>query len=142
MRAELVRRVGALEPVAGPEPVAELGAAPSAEAVATTAAVTAGHRVGLVPAELAGDRLEAPKGRREVLRRDGAGDALAERAHLAFEAVAGLAAGVGEHGRCARDPAPLGEVVEGVGLGAEPVREPLVASLAREEVEHRASRGG
>ena len=34
------------------------------------------------------------------------------------------------------DPAPLGEVVQGVGLGAEPLGEPLVAGLAREEVEH------
>ena len=122
-----------------PEPVAHAGAMPAAEAVATTAATAAvapGHRVGLVPAELAGDRLEARQRRREVLCRDGSGDALAERTHLDFEAVAGLTAGVGEHGRGARDPPALGEVVQGVGLGVEPLGESLVASLTREEVEH------
>ncbi len=116
--------------------MAHAEAVPRRVAVSAAAAAAAGERLRLIPAELAGDRLQAPERRREVLGRDGAGDSLAQRAHLPLEAVAGLTAGVGELGREAVDPASLRQAVEHMGLGAEPVGEPLVAGGPGEQVQH------
>lgn len=139
VRAAVLLRVGVVEWAEAVTVAESLGTfmmlLPAA-AVSAPAAATAGERLRFVPAELTGDRLEASERRREILGRDGAGDALAERRHLVLEPVACLSAGIRDLRREAGDPAALREAVHGMGLGVDPLGESLVLSRAGEEVEH------
>jgi hypothetical protein len=120
----------------GAEVLGALVAVVPVVAESTSAASAPGQRLRLIPAEFARDRLEASQRRREVLGRHGAGDALAERIDLRLESVARLAAGIGERGREARNPAALRQSMERVRLGTKTVGETFVVGAVGEEIEH------
>ena len=108
-------------PEAGSEPATEV----AAEAPPEPAAEAAARRRGaLVPAELAGDRLERGHRGGEVLGGDRVGDAAADAVDHAAEALEGGAALVGEHPGAVAGlvgPAALLEAAQVLALAGEPL---------------------